>query len=132
MGSRFDYRSAAIDPLRRSRVKPDLLGLLYWLRALRHSPSGLRRSAIVATWKLAQGVLIDDANRHVGPRGVLRSRYILELEILLRGADDLFRRHYHLPHLRGLDRRKAINPRTRQTIAAVNPASGRSERDSAS
>jgi len=109
LGSRFDYRSVAIDPLRRSRVKPDLLGLLYWLRALRHSPSGLRRSAIVATWKRAQGVLIDDANRHMGPRGVLRSRYILDLEILLRGADDLFWRHYHLLCLRGMDRWKAVS-----------------------
>ena len=73
------------------------------------SPSGLRRSAIVATRKLAQGVLIGDAGRHMGPRGVLRPRHVLELEILLRGADDLFRHHYHLLCLRGMDRWKAVS-----------------------
>ena len=65
----------------------------------------------MATRKLVQGVFIGDATRHMGPRSVLRSRYILELEILLRGADDLFRRHYHLLYLGGMDRWKAVGPR---------------------
>ena len=108
MGSRFDYRGVAVDSLRRSRAKPDLLGLLYWLWALRHSPSDLPRSAIVATRRPAQGVLIDDASRHMGPRSMFRSRYVLELEILFRGADDLFRRHYHLLYLRSMGRWKAV------------------------
>ena len=67
----------------------------------------------MATRRRAQRVLVGHASRHMGPRGVLRSGHILELEILLHGADNLLRRHYHLPHLRGLDRRKVINPRTR-------------------
>jgi hypothetical protein len=52
-----------------------------------------------------------------GPRGMLRGGHILELEILLHGPDNLLWRHYHLPHLRGLDRRKAISPWARQAIA---------------
>ena len=64
----------------------------------------------MATRKLVQGVFIGDATRHMGPRSVLRSRYVLELEILLHGADDLFRRHYHLLYPGGMDRWKAVSP----------------------
>lgn len=58
----------------------------------------------MATRRLAQGVFSGDATRHMGPRSVLCSRYVLELEIFLRRADDLFRRHYHLLYLGGMDR----------------------------
>ena len=64
----------------------------------------------MATRKLVQGGFIGDATRHMGPRSVLRSRYVLELEILLHGADDLFRRHYHLLYPGGMDRWKAVSP----------------------
>ena len=108
MGSGFDYRSTAVRALQRSRVKPDLLGLLHWLRALRHGPSGLHRSLVVATWKPAQRVVVGDAGRDMGSRGMLRRGHIFELEILLYGAAVLFRRHYYLLNLRSLDRWKAI------------------------
>ena len=64
----------------------------------------------MATRRPAQRILVGDAGRYMGPRSVLPRSYILELAILLYGADDLFRRHYHLPDVGGLDRRKAINP----------------------
>lgn len=54
----------------------------------------------------------------MGSRGVLRRGHIFELEILLHGADDFRRRYYHLAHLRGLDRRKAISPRLRDELLA--------------
>jgi hypothetical protein len=118
--NRFDYRRAAIDPLRCSRLKQDLLGLLYGVRTLRYSPSGLRGSTIVAAWKLAQRTITIDAARHMGPRSVLCCRYVLELEIFLHGADDLFRRRHHLLYLRGLDRWKAIVPKLTALQAAPN------------
>ena len=68
------------------------------------------RSAVVATRRPAQRIFVGDAGRYMGPRSVLHRSYILELEILLHGADDLFGPHYHLPDLGGLDRRKAISP----------------------
>ena len=108
MGYRFDYRSVAINTLRRSRIKPNVLGLLYRLRALRHSPTGVHRAAVVATRRPVQRILVGDASRHMGPRSMFRSRYVLELEILFRGADDLFRRHYHLLYLRSMGRWKAV------------------------
>lgn len=58
----------------------------------------------MATWRLVQGVFIADATGHMGPRSVLHSRNVLELEIFLRGADDLFRRPYHLLYLGGMGR----------------------------
>src|SRR5947208_8797164 len=51
----------------------------------------------VLSWQLGglpKESLLIDASRHMGPRSMFRSRYVLELEILFRGADDLFRRHY--------------------------------------
>jgi len=33
----------------------------------------------------------------------------MRLEIFLRGADDLFRRHHHLLYLRGMDCWKAVS-----------------------
>jgi len=58
------------------------------------------------------------------PRGVLRCGHILELEILLHCADNLLRGCYRLPHLRGLDRRKALSPRARQAIARATQLTG--------
>ena len=63
----------------------------------------------MATRKLVEGVLIDDAARHMESRSVFRAGYVLELEILFRGADDLFRRDYHLLYPRGVDSWKAVS-----------------------
>ena len=117
MGYRFDYSSVAINTLRRSRIKPNVLGLLYRLRALRHSPAGVHRAAVVATRRPVQRILVGDASRHMGLRGMLRCGHIPELEILLHGADDLLRRRHRLPHIRSLDRRKVLSRRSRQVIA---------------
>ena len=72
----------------------------------------------MATRRPAQRILVGDAGRYMGPRSVLPRSYILELEILLRDTDDLFRRHYDLPHLGGLGRWKAISPRQTWSIVA--------------
>ena len=60
----------------------------------------------------------------MGPRSVLHPRHVLELEILFRRADDLFRRDYHLLYLGGVGRGKAVGRRLIAFRGALKQTAG--------
>ena len=96
MGSGFSGCLHAINPFRRARVAPELLGLLrgVWIVCLR--AAALRCGVNLADGWSSRGGARPDARNRVGPGNLFCRRHVHELEILLYCACNVFSSDYGL------------------------------------